>query len=1094
MTPAQHQRIKDLFDEAFDLPPAAQTRWLAHACSDDAAVRAEVERLLHSQAAQPEFLEAQSAAELLGVQAVTMPLLTPGRQLGAFRLLRELGQGGGGTVWLAERDDGTYTQQVAIKLVWPGFGSEALLRFKQEREILARLDHPHIARLLDGGATAEGWHYLVMEYVEGQPLTTYCRTQQLTIPARLALFRAICAAVQYAHQNLIIHRDLKPSNIMVTASIDGKGGTPKLLDFGIAKLLERSAQDMTLTGTGQQPFTPLYASPEQIRNEPITTASDVYSLGVLLYELLTGVRPYGAEATTPPEQMRAVCEDDPPRPSAVIVERLKKDEGERIKGVPVPLQPAALRGDLDNIVLKALRKEAAQRYPTVEQLSDDLQRHLNGEPVTARPATWRYRAGKYVGRNKPFVAAASTLLLALIVGALVTFWQLRASQARERAQRRELYAADMRQAGQELNEGNLARVRELIAKHQPTAEAEAGDDWRGFEWYLLWHAAHAGQTLLRHPGYDFNGDLAPDGQRLFVRSRDGKIATYDLGTRHLKELFSDQQDWIADLDVSRDGKRLAAGGRTTGVARVWDIATRRLLSEIKAHDRSVNTVALSPDGKLLATGSIEATAKVWDVATGRLLHFEQRENWVRDVAFSPDGKVLAIANAKSLYPLGQLTLLETGSFRQLGALELSSALQQFAFSPDGTLLAGAPRDGIVRLWEVKSLKLLREFAAHNDIVWSVAFSPDGKLLASRGNDSKLRLWELSTGASFIKSFSDAEIASIAFLPSQVPDYIIATSEFGGTTLWDVDKLGQSSTVNQSPSEINAVAVAPDGRLIASTGGSRTRVWQLPELKESGAYQKNISHYCVLFSSDGRWLLTAGGKAGLGAETTTFVDLRDLATGALVNSWGGHRGQVSGAAFSPDGQWLVTAGDQTVKLWDVPSGRERLTINAHEFLALAVDVSPDGRRLVSGGYDALAKVWDAANGRELFRLSGHTYPVNTVKFSPDGKLIATGSSDHLVKLWDAATGRELRTLIGHARDVTGVAFTPDGKRLASASEDRTLRIWEVETGVELLTLKGHKDFVTSLAFSPDGQLLITGGRDQTVRLWRAATAAEVQARP
>lgn len=318
MTPAQHQRIKDLFDEACDLPTAAQADWLAQACPDDAAVRAEVEKLLQWQAAQPEFLEAQSAADLLGIHATNIPQLVAGRELGPFRLVRELGQGGGGTVYLAERADGAYAQQVAIKLVWPGFGSEALLRFRQEREILARLEHPHIARLLDGGATAEGWHYLVMEYVEGQPLTTYCQAQQLTIPARLALFRSICAAVQYAHQNLIVHRDLKPSNILVT-----QDGTPKLLDFGIAKLLERDAQALTLTGTGQQPFTPLYASPEQIRNEPITTASDVYSLGVLLYELLTGVRPYGANATTPPEQMRAVCEDDPPRPSTVVAERLK---------------------------------------------------------------------------------------------------------------------------------------------------------------------------------------------------------------------------------------------------------------------------------------------------------------------------------------------------------------------------------------------------------------------------------------------------------------------------------------------------------------------------------------------------------------------------------------------------------------------------------------------------------------------------------------------------------------------------------------------------------------------------------------------------
>jgi WD40 repeat protein len=375
----------------------------------------------------------------------------------------------------------------------------------------------------------------------------------------------------------------------------------------------------------------------------------------------------------------------------------------------------------------------------------------------------------------------------------------------------------------------------------------------------------------------------------------------------------------------------------------------------------------------------------------------------------------------------------------------------------------------------------------------VAFSPDGRLLASRGNDGKLGLWDLSTGAGVARGFSDAEVQSIVFLPQRAPDYRIVTSEFGGTTLWDVNKLNQPVEVNQAPSDVSSVAVSPDGRLIASTGGSRAKVWRLPELKELGAYQRNIQHQCILFSPDGRWLVTAGGRSGADAANSSFIDLRDLGAGEIINSWGGHSNLVFSAAFSPDGQWLATAEDHTVKLWDVPGGHERLTINAHDFLALAVDISPDGRRLVSGGYDARAKVWDAATGRELLRLAGHTYPVNAVKFSPDGKLIATGSSDHLVKLWDAGTGREINTFVGHARNVTSVAFSPDGKRLASASQDRSIRIWEVETGVELLTLRGHTDFVNSLAFSPDGTLLISGGRDQTVRLWRAATDDEVRAR-
>ncbi len=563
MTSAQRQRIKELFDAAFELAPSDQARLLAEACADDPAVRAEVEQLLQRHRESPEYLEAQPINALLELpEEPALTGLQPGREIGPYRLLRELGRGGMAAVYLAERADGVHAQPVAIKFVWPGGGRAMVQRFRREREILARLNHPNIARLLDGGTTEEGWHYLVMEYVEGQTITAYCRAHKLGITARLELFRTVCAAVQYAHQNLVIHRDLKPSNILVTPASDGKAGTAKLLDFGIAKLLDpglAEGEPSTLTRGGLLPLTPLYASPEQVRNQPITTASDVYSLGVLLYELLTGCKPYRTESAFPPDQMRAVLEEEPERPSS----KAKSEAGSRkleeiqathsLANSEFRIPSSQLQGDLDNIVLKALQKEVRLRYATVEQLSDDLQRHLVGEPVPARPATWRYRAGKYVGRNKPFVAAASLLMLVLVAITGVTAWQLRTSRAREREQRYALYAADMRQAGADWGEGNLVQMDELLERHRPGNGID--DEWRGFEWFALWKLLHVEERSISFPIWFSGPCLTPDGKTvLFGQSE--TIGMWDaVSGRYIGE-FAKIEGGIQRLTLSTDGTKL----------------------------------------------------------------------------------------------------------------------------------------------------------------------------------------------------------------------------------------------------------------------------------------------------------------------------------------------------------------------------------------------------------------------------------------------------------------------------------------------------------------------------------------------------------
>jgi len=432
LDPDRWREVERLFAAAADLDPPARARLLDRECADG-EVRQEVEGLLSHDTASTDRV-----AELIREAVASTVPGARRERIGPYRIQRELGRGGMGTVYLAVRDDDEYSKQVAIKMVPGGAEGEDLLRrFRAERQILATLEHPHIARLLDGGATEDGLPYLVMEFVEGEPIDAYCDRRRLRIEARLRLFRSVCAAVHHAHRNLVVHRDVKPANVLVTA-----GGEPKLLDFGIAKLLDAEAgPGAAPTRTGVRLMTPEYASPEQVRGERITTASDVYSLGVLLYELLTGRRPYRLGSRRLGEVERAVTGQEPARPSQVIMrEPADTDPGGGDTTAEHLAQsrdclPAELRrrlaGDLDDIVLMALRKEPERRYASVEHLSEDIRRHLEGLPVLARKDTWHYRSAKFVRRNAWGVAAGAAIAV-LIVGSSAGFFMQARRIARER--------------------------------------------------------------------------------------------------------------------------------------------------------------------------------------------------------------------------------------------------------------------------------------------------------------------------------------------------------------------------------------------------------------------------------------------------------------------------------------------------------------------------------------------------------------------------------------------------------------------------------------------------------------------------------------
>jgi len=413
------RRLDQLFGEASELPAPDREEWLHALPAEDQPLAAELRSLLAAHDRGGDFLQAAVEQAERAMGGGPEPELL-GRRIGAYRLVRLLGRGGMGAVYLAERADEAFRQRVAIKLLpWALATAEARHRFQLERQTLARLEHPHIARLLDGGETADGLPYLVMEYVDGEPIDQFCQRQDLDLVRRLRLFREVCGAVAHAHRNLVVHRDLKPGNILVTAD-----GAVKLLDFGIAKLLPGGETDETLplTLAGRLLLTPLFASPEQVRGEPVTTATDVYALGLLLFRLLVGAHPYRFATESPVEVVRVICDQPPPRPSVAA--------SAGTAGLGLPALRRRLRGDLDNIVLKALRKEPERRYASVEALAEDLRRYLEQLPVRARPDTPGYRAAKFARRHRLGLAAAALIAASLLGGLLATARQARIAERR----------------------------------------------------------------------------------------------------------------------------------------------------------------------------------------------------------------------------------------------------------------------------------------------------------------------------------------------------------------------------------------------------------------------------------------------------------------------------------------------------------------------------------------------------------------------------------------------------------------------------------------------------------------------------------------
>ena len=640
MSAERWQRLQNLFHDALERAPDDRAAFLTAACGDDTQLRAEVERLLRADEQASRFVS-DAAADVERV-AATMP--PDGRQIGAYRIVRELGRGGMGTVYLGERADAQFEMRVAIKLIKRGMDTEAVLqRFRHERQILAGLEHPNIARLLDGGTTDEGVPYFVMEYVDGQPIDEYCRAHALSLTERLRLFRRVCAAVFYAHQHLVVHRDLKPSNILVTSD-----GVPKLLDFGIARLLDSGDDTATAaTAFGAHAMTPQYASPEQLRGERVTTVSDVYALGVLLYELLAGARPYELTGKSADEGRHIVADTDVVKPSAMAARRGDEPIARR------------LRGDLDAIVTTAMRKDPAERYGSVALFDDDVRRHIEGLPVIARGDSWTYRTARFVRRRKVGVAAAAAIVVTLVGGVIATTWQARVARAERQTAERERARAERRFADvRRLSTSFLFEFHDAIATLPGSTPARLLVVTKALE-YLDSLAAEAGNDRELQQelavAYDRVGDVQGNPAAANLGDAAGAIKSYEKAAAIRRTLAADAPDPLrARVDMATSTMRIGfayfARGAVQDAVRQFReaLATREEAFAAGVPSKSAARAALAETTARLCTTLIA----VGDVA-GAIENCRRNLSLTEELlAERPDDRAIRIMHAANATGLG----------------------------------------------------------------------------------------------------------------------------------------------------------------------------------------------------------------------------------------------------------------------------------------------------------------------------------------------------------------------------------------------------------------------------------------------------------
>jgi WD40 repeat protein len=1064
LSPAQTSRLMAMLDETLDMDPPEREAWLARQQVSEPRLTTVLRNLLAAQSslAKQGFLETlipfPHAAPALDAQFV-------GRQFGPYRIVSLLGHGGMGSVWLAERVDGLFSRQVALKLINAArTGSVLKERFSREREILATLNHPNIARLFDAGFADDGQPYLALEYIAGTPLKRYCDERGLCVNARLELFRQVLGAVQYAHASLVIHRDLKPSNILVSDD-----GQVHLLDFGIAKLLsEGEAKETELTRLGGVAMTPDYAAPEQITGAPVTIGVDIYALGVMLYELLTGDRPYRLTRETRGALEEAILHAEPVPPSRTTPSRHTAEK----RGTTVKKLARALHGDLETIVLKSLKMLPAERYPTAVALSEDIDRYLRGDVVLAQRDSFAYRALKYARRHRVGLAAAGLLLLVLLGGLAATLYEARvASKQRDVAlesQSRSLtQTAAVRVKDNDFGTG-LAIILEVLA-NQPAGRPYSPESLGVFQ-----DARSADLMVMTIPGHTDrvrSATYSPDGARIVTAAYDRTARIWDATTGRLLVELKGHSDRVRFATFSPDGK-LVATSSLDKTARIWDAQTGRQLTQLNGHTDKLRNIAFSPDGRRVVTAASDNTARIWDVSTGaQILLLGGHTNIVSSAAFSPDGRRVVTAAHDNT---ARVWDAQTG--REILRISKHTAdLNWGEFSPDGTRIVTASFDKTARVWDAVTGEQIAQMNGHTEQVETAIFSPDGTRVVTSSDDRSARVWDAASGRQLMVLSSHGEqVVYATFSPDGT--HIATASDDGAARIWDARQPGEVTVLSGHTQLLADAEYSPDGKLIATGSADKTaRIWDAASGRE---LVKLTGHNDIVLSTE----FSPDGKQIATASNDNTAAIWDVATGRMLLHLKDHAQPVESAEFSPDGKHLLTCSyDKTVRIWDAATGSQITVLNGHSAAVNWAAFSPDGARVVSSAFDKTARIWDAATGRQLLVLNGHSASVATANFSPDGRRVVTASFDKTARIWDAATGAELIRLIGHTDRITSAVFSPDGRHIVTSSLDNTARVWDAESGQQLMAAR-HTDQVETAEYAPDGRHFVTSSADNLAHIW------------